>query len=82
MPIIQIGNASFTPSCSWCYSAQPAWSAYREVSFGGGLLTILNDTAAKWECLRNVDNMPVADGTVSLPLVVRDSVYIYRKHMP
>ena len=34
----------------YCYAEQPAWSAYRESSFGHGTLDILNETYALWSC--------------------------------
>jgi hypothetical protein len=36
----------------WLYP-QPEWSAYRESSFGHGLLTVVNDTAMHWTWRRN-----------------------------
>ena len=36
----------------YCYREQPAWSAYRESSFGHGTLDIVNDTHALWSCER------------------------------
>ena len=34
----------------YCYAEQPAWSAYRESSFGHGTLDILDETYALWSC--------------------------------
>lgn len=54
---------------SLCASSQPAWSAFREPSFGHGILTFMNSTTALWQWNRNLDN----------EAVVADSVYITRK---
>ncbi|EIE19892.1 Metallo-dependent phosphatase [Coccomyxa subellipsoidea C-169] len=48
--------------------AQPSYSAYREPSFGHGILTVLNSTVAQWQWYRNQDSLPV----------VSDSVYFVR----
>ena len=37
----------------WIYP-QPEWSAYREASFGHGLLTVVNQTAMHWTWRRNL----------------------------
>ena len=34
----------------YCYKEQPAWSLYRESSFGHGTLDIVNSTHALWSC--------------------------------
>ncbi|BDA42117.1 Purple acid phosphatase 15 [Coccomyxa sp. Obi] len=47
---------------------QPNYSAYREPSFGHGILTIFNSTVAQWQWFRNQDNLPV----------VSDSQYFVR----
>ena len=36
----------------YCYREQPAWSAYRESSFGHGTLDLVNGTHALWSCKR------------------------------
>ena len=54
---------------SLCASSQPAWSAFREPSYGHGILTFINSTAALWEWKRNLDN----------EAVVADSVYVIRE---
>ena len=36
----------------YCYKEQPAWSAYRESSFGHGTLDLVNSTHALWSCER------------------------------
>jgi hypothetical protein len=35
------------PPC-FCYTKQPAWSAYREPSYGYDILTFESDTQATW----------------------------------
>ncbi|CAK0736397.1 hypothetical protein CVIRNUC_000740 [Coccomyxa viridis] len=52
----------------YCYKEQPAWSAYRESSFGHGTLDLVNDTHALWSWHANQDSNAVA----------RDQVYIVR----
>ena len=34
----------------YCYKEQPAWSLYRESSFGHGTLDLINGTHALWSC--------------------------------
>ncbi len=38
---------------AFCPTSQPEWSAFREASFGFGVLEILNETHATWEWKRN-----------------------------
>ncbi|CAL8468194.1 g7733 [Coccomyxa elongata] len=57
-------NGSYAPPGG----AQPNYSAYREPSFGHGILTIFNSTVAQWQWYRNQDNIPV----------VSDSQYFVR----
>lgn len=52
-----------------CASSQPAWSAFREPTYGHGTLTFMNETTAFWRWNRNLDN----------EAVVGDSVYIIRE---
>ncbi|CAL5218603.1 g300 [Coccomyxa viridis] len=52
----------------YCYKEQPAWSLYRESSFGHGTLDLINGTHALWSWHANQDSNAVA----------RDSVYIVR----
>ncbi len=54
---------------SLCASSQPAWSAFREPTYGHGIMTFMNSTTARWQWNRNLDN----------EAVVADSVYITRK---
>lgn len=63
------GNSTGTGNPGgYCYAEQPAWSAYREPSFGHGTLDIVNSTTALWQWHRNQDN----------ELVTADAVYIVR----
>ncbi|KAI3440812.1 Purple acid phosphatase [Psidium guajava] len=39
----------------FCWSKQPEWSAYRESSFGHGILEVVNSTYALWTWHRNQD---------------------------
>lgn len=54
---------------SLCATSQPDWSAFREPSYGHGLLTFLNSTTAHWEWNRNLDSEAVTG----------DSMYIIRQ---
>lgn len=50
----QYCNASDTvPGLPYCPTSQPTWSAYRESSFGHGLLKIKDSVSATWEWHRN-----------------------------
>ncbi|DBA94256.1 TPA: hypothetical protein ACH3X1_001874 [Trebouxia sp. C0004] len=63
------GNSTGTGNpAGYCYKEQPAWSAYREPSFGHGTLDVINATTALWQWHRNQDNN----------LVTADAVYIVR----
>jgi len=63
----------------YCYKEQPAWSAYREPSFGHGVLDVLNGTHALWNWHRNQDNNAVAaDATY----IVRDTANCMNKMYP
>ncbi|XP_054805563.1 purple acid phosphatase 23 isoform X2 [Prosopis cineraria] len=49
-------NFSFGPAKgSFCWNKQPNWSAFRESSFGHGILEVLNSTYALWTWHRNQD---------------------------
>eukprot|EP00268_Persea_americana_P069188 TRINITY_DN9782_c0_g1_i2.p1 TRINITY_DN9782_c0_g1~~TRINITY_DN9782_c0_g1_i2.p1 ORF type:complete len:202 (+),score=26.42 TRINITY_DN9782_c0_g1_i2:196-801(+) len=39
----------------FCWDKQPEWSAYRESSFGHGILEVINSTFALWTWHRNQD---------------------------
>ncbi|GAB4821364.1 hypothetical protein N2152v2_008410 [Parachlorella kessleri] len=53
----------------FCPTSQPEWSAYREPSFGHGMLTLLNATHATWEWHRNQDAADVVADSVT---IIRD----------
>ncbi|KAK1592818.1 hypothetical protein Q3G72_030872 [Acer saccharum] len=40
---------------NFCWSKQPEWSAFRESSFGHGILEVVNSTSALWTWHRNQD---------------------------
>lgn len=40
---------------NFCWNRQPEWSAYRESSFGHGILEVVNSTYALWTWHRNQD---------------------------
>nr|GLL41254.1 purple acid phosphatase 23 isoform X1 [Ipomoea trifida] len=40
---------------NFCWDTQPEWSAYRESSFGHGILEVINSTYALWTWHRNQD---------------------------
>ncbi|KAL3812381.1 hypothetical protein ACJIZ3_013649 [Penstemon smallii] len=47
---------SFGPAKGkFCWDTQPEWSAYRESSFGHGILEVMNSTHALWTWHRNQD---------------------------
>lgn len=49
-------NFSFGPAKGkFCWDKQPEWSAFRESSFGHGILEVLNSTYALWTWHRNQD---------------------------
>lgn len=41
-------GSSPTSAPGYCYKSQPDWSAYRESSFGHGVLDVVNATYARW----------------------------------
>lgn len=51
-----------------CSSVQPAWSAFREPTYGHGVLTFQNNTHALWQWNRNIDS----------EAVIGDEVYLIR----
>lgn len=63
----------------FCYKEQPAWSAYREPSFGHGVLDVMNGTHALWNWHRNQDNNAVAADSV---YIVRDTANCMNKMYP
>jgi hypothetical protein len=52
-PVITLQDGQFCPS------SQPAYSAYREPTFGHGVLELVNATHARWAWQRTID---VGDG--------------------
>ena len=46
---------------------QPEWSAYRESSYGHGVLTLINETHMQWKWHRNQDDEPVVSDTAYIP---------------
>ena len=48
----------------FCPKSQPAWSAFREASFGHGTLDFVNGTHALWQWHRNQDGEAIASDTV------------------
>ncbi|VFQ65181.1 unnamed protein product [Cuscuta campestris] len=55
----------------FCWDRQPEFSAYRESSFGHGILEVMNETHALWTWHRNQDMYGNAGG--------RDQIYIVRQ---
>lgn len=53
------------PACPW-QAQKPAWSAYREFSFGHARLAVHNRTSATWEWHRNQDDAAVIADRVDL----------------
>lgn len=41
------------PDGAYCASSQPLWSAFREPSFGYGVLEVFNSTTALWQWKKN-----------------------------
>ncbi|KAL8486773.1 hypothetical protein ACS0TY_023458 [Phlomoides rotata] len=65
-------NFSFGPGKSqFCWDRQPEWSAYRESSFGHGILEVVNSTHALWTWHRNQD--------ISKENSYGDQIYIVRQ---
>lgn len=56
---INIGDGGNREGPASSYYDQPAWSAYREASFGHGRLQVVNSSHAQWTWHRNQDNEPV-----------------------
>lgn len=53
-------------STNYCITSQPEWSAYRDPSFGHGMLEILNATHASYAWNRNQDGHAVVVDQVML----------------
>ncbi|KAF8059726.1 PAP15 [Scenedesmus sp. PABB004] len=47
------GSGCAADARCFCYASQPAWSAYREPSFGHGRLYLNSATSAVWQWFRN-----------------------------
>lgn len=47
------------PACPWFQQELPSWGAFREYSFGHGVLEIANATHARWAWHRNQDGAAV-----------------------
>jgi hypothetical protein len=63
-------NFSSGPAAGkFCWNQQPEWSAFRESSFGHGILQVVNSTHALWTWHRNQDVYSSAVG---------DQIYIVR----
>lgn len=57
-------NFSSGPAAGkYCWDRQPEWSAFRDSSFGHGILEVMNSTYALWTWHRNQDvyGVPVGD---------------------
>ena len=63
---INIGDGGNREGLARGYLSQPAWSAYREASFGHGILSILNATHARWAWHRDQDEERVVSDDVEL----------------
>jgi hypothetical protein len=59
------GCADNTNPC-FCFANQPAWSAYREPSFGHGELVFKSATEAVWKWYRNVDSQAEESDSVTI----------------
>lgn len=63
-------NFTFGPAAgNFCWDRQPDFSAYRESSFGHGILEVKNETVALWTWYRNQDSEKVPG----------DQIYIVRQ---
>ncbi|KAG2485785.1 hypothetical protein HYH03_015496 [Edaphochlamys debaryana] len=54
------------PPAGFCQSSQPVWSAYRDPSFGHGILDLLSDTTARFRWFKNLEGNKVAMDDVTL----------------
>ena len=52
---INIGDGGNREGLASKYLKRPSWSAYREASFGHGILKVVNSTHLKWEWHRDQD---------------------------
>ncbi|XP_047307836.1 purple acid phosphatase 23 [Impatiens glandulifera] len=53
--VCHLNFSSSSAKGKFCWSQQPEWSAYRESSFGHGILEVINSTYALWTWHRNQD---------------------------
>lgn len=56
--VIGDGGNKEGPACPWNIT-DPTWSRFREFSFGHGVLSLVNDTHARWGWHRNQDGAAV-----------------------
>ena len=66
MTEINIGDGGNREGPAASYYDQPAWSAYREASFGHGRLEVANSTHAHWSWHRNQDGESVTGDDIWL----------------
>jgi len=57
--VIGDGGNHEGPSCPWYQKELPEWDAFREFSFGHGVLRLTNATHARWSWHRNHDRASV-----------------------
>jgi len=60
-----IGDGGAALYTSWM-SPQPAWSAFRQATWGHGEIHFINATTAEWTWHRNQDNEPVIDDSYTI----------------
>ncbi|GAB2221479.1 hypothetical protein Droror1_Dr00012660 [Drosera rotundifolia] len=53
--VCHLNFSSGSAKGNFCWTQQPEWSAFRESSFGHGILEVLNSTYALWTWHRNQD---------------------------
>ena len=73
-------SASADPG-GYCPAEQPAWSAFREPSFGHGVMEIMSPTQARWTWHRNQDGVKTAADDVVIerdPACVGDPGHVQR----
>ncbi|KAK6914223.1 Calcineurin-like phosphoesterase domain, ApaH type [Dillenia turbinata] len=68
--VCHINFTSGSAKGKFCWDKQPDWSAYRESSFGHGILEVINSTYALWTWHRNQDVYNSTKG---------DQIYIVRQ---
>lgn len=70
-PVCHLNFSSGPAKGKFCWDRQPEWSAFRDSSFGHGILEVLNSTHALWTWHRNQD--------VFRENVLGDELYIVRQ---